>query len=145
MTTPADTSGFAAPPVDSGEFQIVCAELNAACLDEHATRGFDLLSGGFKYSDEIPGELMSRDNVVLIVSVLRRLWGYRASIIRGAVRRDLEETWQAVQVLAPLWAGFDPARRSCELSDDLAMAASAGRERIDEILEFAREGWQVRH
>lgn len=103
---------FAITP-SSEEFGCICKALNLLQIDTNARPTHDGMSGGFKYSDEVPQALRSDHNLSLhMVTVLRSLWGYRLSCVRGQPRSDLAPWWEAAKALAPRWPGFDDQRCS---------------------------------
>ncbi len=104
--------------------------------DLNATRGYDLFAGGFKYSDEVPRDLWcSEEHVLPLVTLLRQLWGYRASLIEGQPRNDLQVVWEAVRTWSPNWAGFSQDRCSCDLTAELQLVRTAHRNEFDDLID----------
>jgi hypothetical protein len=108
--------------VDSESFQLLCRELNSMVRKENASWSVDLLSGGFKFNDELPESANgSLQDMLPMITLLRRLWAYRASLVEGMPRASLAENWDEVRRLAPQWAGFAADR--CAASMKSVMVA----------------------
>jgi hypothetical protein len=90
------------------------------------------MSGGFAFSDEGPRELKDSEHTLPLITLLRRLWGYRVSLVAGESRADLLPWWEQTKALAPHWAGFSPERCSAEMR---AMA----QECDDRCEQFSRD------
>src|SRR5262249_52343053 len=95
------------------------AILRQARRDANARRSYEIMSGGFAWSDERRGE-------VTFICMEHGSWafryvlGYRASLIRGAPREGLRASWDQLLRECPQWPGFDPERRSPTLAGELA-------------------------
>ena len=79
------------------------------CLhDPSAVRRYDLLRGGFLWSDELPecaaGELES------VIAMLAPVIAYRASLTLRQPDSRYEADWDALQAAVPSWPGFRPER-----------------------------------
>ncbi len=98
--------------LSSDEFRQFCFALNSLQPDQDARPGFDGMSGGFRFSDEIAEQFRSLDGETLLrlVGWLRCLWGYRISLVLETPRSELADYWFATQHLAPNWPGFLPER-----------------------------------
>ena len=83
-----------------------------------ATREYDLLSGGFLWSDEGLREVthicMDADNWAF-----RKVIAYRASLIRNEPRDELREPWDQLACSCPNWPGFLPEIVDIALRDEL--------------------------
>src|SRR5262249_27520078 len=107
----------------STRFILLCETLNATVCEENATWSADILSGGLKFSDEIPQEMSNPQSLdvtsieltLCLTTLMRRLWAYRMSLIEGTPRSDLAATWELTRSLAPQWAGFAPDRCSAKM------------------------------
>jgi hypothetical protein len=100
----------------SERFLELCSKLDLTAQRADAARSVDLLSGGFKFDDEIPDGLNeSPDQFLPLITLLRSLWAYRSSQVEGKPRADLSATWEWTRRLAPQWAGFAPDRCSAML------------------------------
>ena len=122
----------------SEKFLAICAELNALVPDPGATTGFDGMSGGFRFSDEFSKDLRDSGLSLMIptINLLRRLWGYRISVVFGAPRTDLVASWDATQAAAPNWPGFLPERRSAAMlpkAKECELASIRLNEGLDEL------------
>jgi hypothetical protein len=100
----------------SDRFVFLCAKLNATVRRADAAWSVDILSGGFKFNDEIPDGLNESPALFLpLITLLRSLWAYRSSLVEGKPRADLSATWEWTRRLAPRWAGFAPDRCSANM------------------------------
>lgn len=100
----------------SDRFLFLCTKLNATVQRDDAAWSVDILSGGFKFNDEIPDGLGESPDLYLpLVTLLRGLWAYRRSLVEGRPRPDLAPTWEWARRLAPQWAGFAPDRCSARM------------------------------
>jgi hypothetical protein len=84
----------------SDRFLFLCTKLNATVRRDDAAWSADILSGGFKFSDEIPDDFdESLDLSLPLIAMLRRLWAYRVSLVEGKPRPDLASTWELTRSL----------------------------------------------
>jgi len=94
------------------------AILRKAHYDEKATRNYEILSGGFWWSDEL-----LRDVATVCMEVDSYAYGYvmayRASISTGTPRDDLRGAWDQLLLECPDWPGFRPERCATTLARDL--------------------------
>lgn len=105
-------------PVESPQCRFLCAALNDARVQQDAECRPEFFSGACKFSDEVPEALLESDDHTLpLVTLLRCLWGYRASFVVGKPREDLAPYWNLAQRMAPQWAGFTAERCSPEMAD----------------------------
>jgi hypothetical protein len=97
----------------SERFLDLCTRLNATVRRNDAAWSADLLSGGFKFDDEIPDGLdESPESFLPLITLLRMLWAYRRSLVEGHPRPELAPAWEWTRRLASRWAGFAPDRCS---------------------------------
>jgi hypothetical protein len=94
------------------------AILRQARWDASATHSYEIMSGGFRWSDERLGE------VVFICMdhgswAFRYVLGYRASLIRQAPREELRAPWDQLLRECPEWPGFRPERMHPALAGEL--------------------------
>ena len=101
--------------MESPNIELLVRQLQSLKYDPNATRVFELMSGGFCWSDERPD---AYDDVVLGYA-FRFLLGYRASLIRATPNDTLRSVWDLVQARCPNWPGFRPERLDRELSTEL--------------------------
>jgi hypothetical protein len=92
--------------------------LARAVYDPDAERSYEGLSESFLWSDERLWEAMAHDKA----GAVRRLMGYRGSVIRGAPDSDLRPLWEQVVRTCPNWPGVRPERSSPALSPALNRA-----------------------
>jgi len=108
------------------------ALLQQARWDASATRQYEIMSGGFAWSDEWPSD-------VAYLCVERGSWafryvmGYRASLIRGAPREELRAPWDQLLRECPEWPGFRPERSSPALTKDLDYESNRAFRELDEL------------
>lgn len=91
-------------------------------------RQFDIMSGGFIWSDEIP-----ENTPTPIVWRLRPIFGHRAAVSLGNDTSDYEDDWRRLQELCPGWPGFIAERSSTKLRDDLNKEDSKWKRRLDKL------------
>ncbi len=103
------------------------AILREARWDANAQRSYEIMSGGFRWSDERLG------NEVACLCIEQGNWtfrfvlGYRASLSRGAPRKELQAPWEQLKRECPEWPGFRPERSSLSLAVEL----DAEQRRVD--------------
>jgi hypothetical protein len=84
--------------------------------DPNAKRGYELLSGGFTWSDEIPRSQEVSDLLYKrLCWFMQPIYAYRASLIRGEPDERFRQCWQDIERDCPAW----PALRSERYSPDL--------------------------
>jgi len=110
--------------------QVLIPYLRDLRVDPHATRHFEIMSGGFFWSDEKPASAYSEKAGDY---AMRFLLGYRASLIRGKPREDLRAVWDAVLAACPQWPGFLPERRSHTLAEELERASKSSMRYVDRL------------
>lgn len=106
-------------------------------FDPGAERGYDIMSGGFRWLDEFPDhdrwwKLMREHDCWAFRFVL----GYRASLVRGRERPELRKAWDQLRQHCPDWPGFRPERCSHDLQADLR---AADRQSRRECIKLQRE------
>jgi hypothetical protein len=103
--------------------------------DPQAKRSYELMSGGFVWSDEYPAGFSWGTGDF----ALRFLVGYRASLVRGAPREELRSVWDAVLAGCPDWPGFRPERRSTDLVGELDRASKRMMRSVDALDRASRK------
>ena len=115
--------------------EVLIEVLRGCRHDPDAKRSYELMSGGFVWSDEYPsGFSFATDD-----SAFRFLVGYRASLIRGAPREELRSVWDAVLAGYPDWPGFRPERRSTDLVVELDAASKHMMRSVDALDRSCRK------
>ncbi len=108
------------------------AVLRQARWDASASRRYEIMSGGFIWSDERLGEVAH-----LCVEqgnwAFRYVIGYRASLIRGAPREGLRAPWDQLLRECPDWPGFRPERSSPILARELDAESEQACRELDEL------------
>jgi hypothetical protein len=89
--------------------------LSRAVYDPRAERSYEMMSDSFLWSDEGLWEAMAHDDAWAV----RRLLGYRGSVIRGASDGVLRPVWEQVSKSCPGWPGLRPERNSPTLAAEL--------------------------
>jgi hypothetical protein len=86
----------------------IAPKLNRLSEDPSARVGYELMSGGLIWSDELPpfGQVEPGET-----SCLRPIWRFRSSLIMGAPVEKFRPAWEEAQKLFPLWPGFLPQRQ----------------------------------
>ena len=107
-----------------------------------AERTFELMSGGFVWSDErlgdIAGICTEVDNWAF-----RFVIGYRASLIRGALRTELRGPWDQLRIACPDWPGFRPERADHSLKDALDAEDGEGIRELDHLSDVAERAQRI--
>jgi len=96
------------------------AVLRQARFDPNATRRFEIMSGGFVWSDErlledVHFSLHNSSNYAV-----RALMGYRSSLIEGKPSENYRLPWDQLLRECPDWAGFRAERSRPSLASELA-------------------------
>ena len=94
------------------------AILRQARWEPDATHSYEVMSGGFAWSDERLSQL-STACMAEGSWAFRYLMGYRASLIRGAPREELRPPWDQLLRECPEWPGFRPERSDPSLAAEL--------------------------
>lgn len=114
--------------------QNAIALMQQAHWDSAATRSYEMMSGGFKWSDEWPAGVsflcMEEDSYAF-----RFVLGYRASLIQGRPRDDLRAPWDQLSRECPEWPGFRPERCSPTLKSELETASNQSMLELDKLDE----------
>src|SRR5262249_44476426 len=94
------------------------AILRQARWDPNATHSFEVVSGGFAWSDERLQEAAAAC-MEHRSWAFRYLMGYRASLTRGAPREELRPPWDQLLRECPEWPGFRSERSGPEVAAEL--------------------------
>ncbi len=105
--------------------------LSLAHWTSDAQRSFEIMSGGFVWSDEQLKEISFQS-----LSAVRYVISYRASLIRGVPRDELSQPWKQLRTDCPDWPGFHPDRCNSSLAQELDQAS---RKACRELLAIDRE------
>jgi hypothetical protein len=97
--------------------------------DPNASREFDLMSGGFVWSDEKHGTEVAFGSPTQ--SLFRCLLGYRASLIRAMPIDHLRWLWVAVERGCPNWPGLRPERIDPSLAKELGAENARALRRLE--------------
>lgn len=95
--------------------QAALAVLREARLDPNAKQQYEIMSGGFVWSDEG----LFNDVHVSDIRPFRWLVGYRSSLIRGNPNEELRSPWDQLIRECSTWPGFQPERRDSSLAREL--------------------------
>ena len=109
--------------------EILIEHLRGLTVDPSATRHFEMMSGGFLWSDEKPAGYSDS----AADYPLRHLLAYRASLVRGQPREELRSVWDAVLAACPQWPGFLPERCSPALAEELERAYKSSMRSLDRL------------
>lgn len=109
--------------------EVLVDHLRELVVDTDATRHFEMMSGGFYWSDEKPDGYSDATSDY----AFRFLIGYRASLVRGAPRAELRFVWDAVLAACPQWPGFLSERCSPALADELERASKASMRSLERL------------
>src|SRR5262249_32865353 len=98
----------------------------------NATYGFEIMSGGFTWSDERLWEVAQlcagQNNWAF-----RYVIGDRASLSRGAPRESLRVPWDQLLAECPDWLGFRPQRSSPTLAKELDAESERSLGGLDDL------------
>ena len=104
--------------------------LRALRYDPASVRTYEMMSGGFIWTDEMPRREVYSDSNDGDYA-LRFLLGYRASLIRGRPNEGLRLVWDAVLIACPSWPGFRPERCSASLAPELEREGKGSMRHLD--------------
>lgn len=104
------------------------ASLRKAEFDQRAARTYDMLSGGFRWSDE-------RLDLATNTWAFRYVLGYRASLSNGAALHELRAAWDQLLSACPDWPGFRPERCATALAAELAQECERVVAELDAVIE----------
>ena len=107
------------------------AVLRDASWRPDAERDYDLLAGGFVWSDEGLSEA-ARVSVEASNSA-RMVIGYRASLIVGEPRVELTEPWEQLLLACPDWPGFRVERVNPALRDELNAVGEESLKQLEHV------------
>lgn len=118
------------------------AILRQASWAADAERTFELLSGGFIWSDE------RLDDVAHICIeagswAFRYVIAYRASLICGAPRSELAEPWNQLRIACPDWPGFRPERNAPSLKEELEAENEALIRQLDHVSDICERADRI--
>ena len=104
---------------ESEQCAFLLSRLNETTAKTDATFQVDIMSGAYRFSDEVPEleHAVEEQNILPLITLLRKLWAYRISLVRGNPRKDLECWWGMAKQRAPKWAGFANLRCSEDAVD----------------------------
>ncbi|BBM84711.1 hypothetical protein [Candidatus Uabimicrobium amorphum] len=97
------------------EEEEIIENLRKCRYSKDAKRSYDIMRGGFIWSDELPN-----DDIIYHM-ILARAIGYRGSLSLGEKRDDLEEDWLKIKELFPDWPGFREDRIYGQVAKDLRL------------------------
>lgn len=92
--------------------------LRQARWDANASHSYEIMSGGFEWSDE----KLSDVSFICMEHgswAFRVIMGYRASLIREVPREELQAPWDQLRQECPDWPGFRLERRTPALVHEL--------------------------
>lgn len=82
--------------------------LKDCVYDPNAVRRYDLMRGGFVWSDEMPANTFKEK--VQGILLLAKVIAYRASLTLGEPRQEFESEWNDLKETIPAWPGFREER-----------------------------------
>lgn len=106
--------------------------LRRARWSADAKRSYEILSGGFHWSDECLLEV-ARVCVESDNWAFRYVISYRASLIRGMPRNELREPWDQLRIECPNWPGFRSERCDHSLAQELDRESQKACDDLDEL------------
>lgn len=106
--------------------------LREARWSPDAKRSFEIMSGGFHWSDECLSDV-ARICVESDNWSFRYVMGYRASLIRSTPRHELREPWDQLSIECPNWPGFRTERCDPSLAQELDRESKKASDDLDEL------------
>ena len=119
------------------------AILREARWQPDAKRSFELMSGGFVWSDERLGDI-SLLCVELDNWAFREVIAYRASMIRNAPRTELHEPWDQLMQECPDWPGFRPERSDHSLMKALDAESDESIQRLEHMSDVCERAQRIK-
>ena len=86
--------------------------LSGLIYDPEATRSYDIMRGGFVWSDEVPCREKEYAKFLKSIFLLSKVIAYRASLTLSEPREEFKGSWDELFKEVPEWPGFRPER--CE-------------------------------
>ena len=84
--------------------------LSGLIYDPNAKRSYDLMRGGFIWSDELPSRDNDYESYLKSIFLLANVIAYRASLTLGKPREKLKQSWDQLKQEVPDWPGFNIER-----------------------------------
>ncbi|MDQ8205754.1 hypothetical protein [Pelagicoccus sp. SDUM812003] len=84
--------------------------LRGMSFDPHATHKYDILRGGFFWSDELPSQEKDRENFLRCLMVLAKPIAHRSELSLDKEELRFEEEWTELREKCPDWPGFRDER-----------------------------------
>ncbi len=91
----------------------VLLRLDSLAADPAATVGYEYLTGGLVWSDELPRDVEGQ-RIVVRSGAFKRVLAYRASLTLGEERTEFRLYWDQLERGAPNWPGLRAERRGAE-------------------------------
>ena len=118
----------------AGIWPKVIETLQTQRYDPQATRNFELLSGAFFWSDEVPSiDRISKELYGATLFHLKPIFCYRASLIRGEPDKRFRGKWEFLQQECPSWPGFRPERQSQDLRAELKESCERSAREVERL------------
>lgn len=97
----------------------VLAVLKDCEFFEGAERRYDVMRGGFVWSDEMPSRGSGLKENIMAIHVLARVIAYRASLTTGSPNEECRVEWEELRRILPNWPGFREERIYGQVKRDL--------------------------
>jgi hypothetical protein len=101
------------------------------------------MSGGFIWSDENFFEAF-RESSIDAVGPFRCVIAYRASLVRGEPRSELQEPWDQLLAACPNWPGFRPERIDRSLEEKLDAECDNSLRQLDHLSEVIERAQRIK-
>ncbi len=100
--------------MDTGLVQRMLAE---CAYDPNATRVYEILRGGFLWSDELPDR--ESDDFIPALLQMAKVIAHRSDLTLGEPKARYQAEWDALQEAVPDWPGFRDERIYGSVERDL--------------------------
>ena len=110
----------------------VLSLLDSLAADPSATVGYEHLSGGLVWSDELPADEEGKRAVVRSRAFKCAL-AYRASLTLGEERAEFRPHWAQLEQAAPNWPGLRAGRRGPEARRQLVACNEAMEREFEQV------------
>jgi hypothetical protein len=114
--------------------------------DPNATRGYELCTGSFTWSDEIPQQDKVAKRVYLPIRwFMQQIYAYRTSLIRGQPDERFSRYWEDIQRDCPDWPALRPERCSPILCAELDAETRNQVAELEHLIDTCERAERIAH